>query len=60
VLAVFPDDRVRVRNLSFGVVTATIFFAETLVLKSVDVGVVYLLSWYKLVEGVSGVRWSSK
>jgi hypothetical protein len=29
-------------------------------LKGVDVGVVYLLSWYELVEGVGGVRWSSK
>jgi hypothetical protein len=49
-----------VRDLSFGVVTATVLLAEALVLKGVDVGVMYLLSWYKLVESVSGVRWSSK
>jgi hypothetical protein len=60
VLVVFPGDRGRVRDLSFCVVAATIFLAKTLVLKSVDMGVVYLLSRYKLVEGVSGVRWSSK
>jgi hypothetical protein len=60
VLAVFPDDRERVRDLSFCVVAATVLLTETLVLKSVDVGVVYLLSWYELVEGVGGVRWSSK
>jgi hypothetical protein len=60
VLAVFPGDRMRARDLSFGVVAATVFLAEALVLKGVDVGVVYLLPWYELVEGVGGVRWSSK
>jgi hypothetical protein len=60
VLAVFLGDRVRGKDLSFGVVTTTVFLTEALVLKGVDVGVVYLLSWYKLVEGVGGVRWSSK
>jgi hypothetical protein len=50
----------RARDLSFGVVAATVFLAETLVLKGVDVGIVYLLSWYELVESVGGVRWSSK
>jgi hypothetical protein len=57
---VFPGDRVRAMDLSFSVVAATIFLAETLVLKGVDVGVVYLLSWYELVEGVGGVWRSSK
>jgi hypothetical protein len=42
------------------VVAATVFLAEALVLKGVNVGVVYLLPWYKLVEGVGGVWWSSK
>jgi hypothetical protein len=60
VLAVFLGDRVRVRDLSFGVVTAAVFLAETLVLKGVDMGVVHLLPWYELVEGVGGVRRSSK
>jgi hypothetical protein len=60
VLAVFLGDRMRARDLSFGVVTATVFLAETLVLKGVDVGVVYLLPRYEFVEGVGGVRWSSK
>jgi hypothetical protein len=60
VLVVFLGDRVRVKDLSFGMVTATVLLAETLVLKGVDVGVVYLLSWYELVKGVGGVRWSSK
>jgi hypothetical protein len=60
VLAAFLGYRVRARDLSFSVVPATVFLAETLVLKSVDVGVVYLLSRYELVEGVSGVWWSSK
>jgi hypothetical protein len=50
----------RVRGLSFSMVAAMVFFAKTLVLKGVDVGVVYLLSWNKLVEGVGGVRWSSE
>jgi hypothetical protein len=59
-VAVFPGDRVRVRDLSFGVVAATVFLTETLVLEGVDVGVVYLLSWYELVEGVGGIRRSSK
>jgi hypothetical protein len=60
VLAVFRGDRMRARDLSFGVVAATVFLTETLVLKGVDVGVMYLLPWYELVEGVGGVRWSSK
>jgi hypothetical protein len=50
----------RARDLSFGVVAATVFLTETLMLEGVDVGVVYLPSWYELVEGVGGVRWSSK
>jgi hypothetical protein len=49
-----------VRDLSFGMVTAMVFFAETLVLKGVDVGVVHLLPWYELVKGVGSVRWASK
>jgi hypothetical protein len=49
-----------VRDLSFGVVAATVFLAEALVLKGMDVGVVYLLSWYELVESVGGIRWSSE
>jgi hypothetical protein len=57
---VFLGGLVHVRDLSFGMVMAMVFFAETLVLKSVDVGVVYLLSRYELVEGVSGIRWSAK
>jgi hypothetical protein len=60
VLAVFLGDRMRGRDLSFGVVAATVFLTETLVLEGVNVGVMYLLSWYELVEGVGGVRWSSK
>jgi hypothetical protein len=54
------DGLVRVRDLSSGMVTATIFFAETLMFQGVDMGVVYLLSWYELVEGVGSVRWASK
>jgi hypothetical protein len=60
VLAAFLGDRMRVRDLSLGVVTATVFLAETLMLKGVYVGVVYLSPGYELVEGVGGVRWSSK
>jgi hypothetical protein len=41
-------------------ITATVLLAETIVLEGVDVGVVYLLSWYELVEGVGGVWGSSK
>jgi hypothetical protein len=50
----------RVRDLSLSMVAATVFFAKTLMLKGVDVGVVHLLSRNKLVEGVGGVRWASK
>jgi hypothetical protein len=60
VLAVFLGDRMRVRDLSCGVVMATVFLAEKLVLKGMYVGVVYLSPGYELVEGVGGVRRSSK
>jgi hypothetical protein len=60
VLVVSLGDRVHARDLSFGMVPAAILLAEALVLKGVDVGVMYLFPRYKLVEGVGGVRWSSK
>jgi hypothetical protein len=41
-------------------IAATILPAETLVLKGVYVGVVYLLSWYEFVKRVGSVRGSSK
>jgi hypothetical protein len=41
-------------------ITATVLLAETLVLKSVYMGVVYLLPRYELVECVGGVQGSSQ
>jgi hypothetical protein len=49
----------RERDL-FCVVMATIFFAKALVLEGVDMGVMYLLSWYELVESVGGIQGSPK
>jgi hypothetical protein len=50
----------RVTGLFFRVVMATILLTEALVLEGMYVGVVYLLSWYELVERVGSVRGSTK
>jgi hypothetical protein len=56
---VFWGDQVCVRDL-FCMIAATEFLAKALVLQGMDMGVVHLLPWYELVEGVGGVGWSSE
>jgi hypothetical protein len=58
----FPDvssgDWVCVRDLSFCMVAAAVFLAETLVLQGVDIGVMYLPFWFELMKSVGSV-WGS-
>jgi hypothetical protein len=60
VFVAFLGNLAHVRDLSSGVIMAAVFLAEALVLKGVDVGVVYLLSQYEFVKGVGHVWWASK